>query len=175
MRKKLNNKGFTLIELLATIVILGIVSTVVVVSVTGYLNNSKKATENAFIMQLEDSIEGYVSLYASKDLKFSLYDESNKYQKCYKEGNSNKCYDVVIYKGMVSGTNNIPTLSVLKSKNIINNELVNPINKKSCDIDNTSLEIYRDSDYVYCFKVNTIDCVDKTNVIDTCSSLYIER
>lgn len=42
----MNTKGFTLIELLAVIVILGILITIAVPNVTGYLSNSKK---NLFI------------------------------------------------------------------------------------------------------------------------------
>ena len=37
-----NNKGFTLIEMLGTIVVLGILSTIAVLSVTKILNNSKQ-------------------------------------------------------------------------------------------------------------------------------------
>lgn len=43
---KNNKKGFTLIELIVVIAILGVLMMLVVPSVTGYLNSSKKAVAN---------------------------------------------------------------------------------------------------------------------------------
>ena len=62
----MNNKGFTLIELLATIIILGIVSTVTIVSVISYYEKSKEKAVSAFEKNIEDYVESYNAMYGSK-------------------------------------------------------------------------------------------------------------
>ena len=57
--KIMNRKGFTLTELLATLVILGIVSTIVLISVTGTLNGTKDKTEEVFIKTIRDAMDIY--------------------------------------------------------------------------------------------------------------------
>ena len=58
-------------------------------------------------------------------------------------------------------------------------EFINPGNKNAtCDNDNKIVEVYRDSDYVYCYKVNKnkLNCLtdeyknslDSDYAIDTC-------
>ena len=55
----MNKKGFTMIELMATITLLGIMSTLAVVSVSKYLNKSKKAVYRDYEDTLKNATTNY--------------------------------------------------------------------------------------------------------------------
>ena len=59
----LNNKGFTLVELLATIVILGIISTIAVVSIDKMLDHSKEVECDSILQSITNAAKEYVSDY----------------------------------------------------------------------------------------------------------------
>ena len=84
-----NKKGFTLVELLATIVILGIISTVTIVTVTEYYQRSKEKTEDAFKKQVEGYVYDYITLSGSK-LAYVNSGYTNL-QKCYKDVEDEIC------------------------------------------------------------------------------------
>ena len=57
-----NKKGFTLIELLAVIVILGVVSTIAVPQVTGYIEKSKRS---AFVQMANSCVDSVTASIVS--------------------------------------------------------------------------------------------------------------
>lgn len=169
MLKKLSNKGFTLVELLATIVILGILSGVTIVSVTSYYKKSQEKAETAFIKQLENYIEDYISQYGSK-LKIDTINGENK-NKCYIKIEENTqeevCNTITLYPII-----NDPNITDINN-NITNKDLINPATKEKCTDDNVKIEIFKDTDYVYCFTIeasNQPSCI--SDKIDTCAGLY---
>ncbi len=56
-----NNRGFTLIELLAIIVIIGIITSIVVVNVGKYIEDSRAQSYNILVNTIEDATELYVT------------------------------------------------------------------------------------------------------------------
>ena len=159
----MNNKGFTLIELLATIIILGIVSTVTIVSVISYYEKSKEKAVSAFEKNIEDYIESYNAMYGSK----LSYEEMGKYQKCYMVTNNGtsieKCDDVTL-------SNTSMKFNELYNKNITDSDVINPSTNVKCE--NEEIKIYRDSDYVYCFIMETSDSICNNNKINICKNKY---
>lgn len=57
----MNKKAFTLIELLATIIILGIILSIVAINVSDYINDAKEKSYNTLIKSIETSTELYVA------------------------------------------------------------------------------------------------------------------
>lgn len=153
MRK---NNGFTLIELLAVLVILAIISVIVFPMVYGNLDNSKDKNEEIFKGRLTDSVESYITT-DSNNFNYNNYGQITK-------GSGTNTYSATVYKVI----NNI-TLQNLIDKSIIPSPIKNPKNNITCSL-TTPIEIYRDSDYVFCFKIINMDCLtldDKS--ISTCS------
>lgn len=165
MTIKLNKKGFTLIELLATIVILGLIFSVTSVTIVSYYEKSKEKSSDAFIKQLEGYIDSYITLYSS-NFNFSSSGESKN--KCHTNiSGTETCNSVKLYS--VTNNPNIETIEEYLS----NKEFINPSSSVRCNTDNTKLSIYRDSDYVYCFKlekINETSCIDDT--VNTCNRIY---
>ena len=154
----MNRKGFTLIELLAVIVILGIILTFAVPSITNIYKESKLKTEGMFLNELSKSIDSYVTLNSDK-IAFNEKKTATKTE-------NNQSLSVTVYEGKIS------------IKDLIDDR-INPGNKDAtCDKDNKIVEVYRDSDYVYCYKVNKnkLNCLtdeyknslDSDYAIDTC-------
>lgn len=167
-KKGMNKKGFTLVELLATIIILGLLTTVTITTVTSYYGKSKTKSEEAFRKQLTKTIESYITLNGSS----KTYTSKGTYYKCHASGDGTKCDATSLSEATT-------TLGAVKGDNLTNNNnFTNPGNDQEC-LDDTSITIYRDSDYVYCF-VAKFDCLteDKdsdpkiTKEISTCENLY---
>ena len=159
--KIMNRKGFTLIELLATLVILGIVSTIVLISVTGTLNGTKDKTEEVFIKTIRDAMD----IYTDSDGRKLTY--GTKAVCTLKKTHGS----VKLYK-----SNNITMKTVINSeyKPLTKKDLVNPKDNKQCS-ENASVSIYRDDDYVYYYKVSRagLNCLstdggDITNLPEGC-------
>ena len=162
MNKTINNKGFTLIELLATIVILGIISTVTVVSVVNFFQKSKEKSEDVFIGQIKNYMSDYSSLYGSK----LNYTGDKEYKKCYENFDDEVCSNVILKFSKDKGIEDVENA-------IVDEDLVNPSTKIKCDNSNTGLTIYRDSDYVYCFALEPVgdnSCISDT--ISSCENIY---
>lgn len=161
-----NNKGFTLIELLVTIIILGLISTVSIVTITSYYEKSKEKANESFSKQLKNHIEDYIALRGSKH--FSSQSTVEAKEKCYKDIDGvEKCDSVTLYHA----TSNPPTVEDIEG--YTNKKIINPSNNIECTNDNINISLYRDSDYVYCFKVEAIGTTSCINAsIDTCESLY---
>ncbi len=159
----MNKKGFTLVELLATLVILGIIMSIVLISTTGGFKNAKNKTEDVFIGTIEDALEIYLDSDARK-LNFNeLVCTINK---THREG-------VNIYKAA-----SISFSEVINSEYspLSINDMHNPANKDSkdeahpylCKVDELgALTIYRDDDYVYYYKLNksALKCLNTTGDI----------
>jgi prepilin-type N-terminal cleavage/methylation domain-containing protein len=62
----MNKKGFTLVELLAVIVILGVLLSLVVVSVNTYLKKAKETSLNSLVKSIEEASEIYLSDHSSE-------------------------------------------------------------------------------------------------------------
>lgn len=149
----MNNKGFTLIELLATVVILGIVMGITAYSVLGVIEKSKDKSEKIFVDKLENAIDAYISDARTKgNLKIASSTESITYTKCKLYEDDSKCinngeYEVTVDKMESFDLSNIK--ESIQSKNI-----VNPKNKKVCQLNGANVSLYRDSDMVYYYYIN---------------------
>ena len=146
--KKINRKGFTLIELIAVIVILSIILIVAVPNLIETYKQSKLKSEGMFVKQLTKSIESYVSLNGSE---MSFTEESGTYYKQKTIKTKESCQvdrnEVKVYKSET-------TIQDIIDSNIIEeSEYRNPGNKDTKCVPNAKIEVYRDSDYVYCFKI----------------------
>ena len=168
----MNRKGFTLIEVLVVIVILGIVLLIAGPTLINVYEDSKLKSEEIFTKRLSQSIDGYIKLNSS-DIDFTFDDTANKTE----EGTS---YQVDIYKGkkIVQDIIDDNLLSIEDYVNAGNKDYVNlETNKKSC-VTSAEIEVYKDSDYVYCYKVKkeSLGCltdrykssITGEYVIDTC-------
>lgn len=155
MIKKKN--GFTVIELLAVLVLLGIIMGIVLVTVNGGFGNAKNKTEDIFIKTIEDAL----NIYIDSDAKGLTFDTEPAYcvDKTHKNG-------VKIYKSESIITFN----DVINSdyKPLTKSDFVNPANKDTECNTNASIEIYRDEDYVYYYRVekSALNCLTGSGYID---------
>lgn len=161
----MNRKGFTMIELLAVIIVLGLVFIIAFPNLTDAFKSGKLKAEEAFVNRVSEAVDSYVTLNSS-NISFT----SN--------GTASKTYggtkhSVNIYKGTINVSN------IISSGNITAKDYKNPNNEKTTCNTNLPIEVYRDSDFVYCHKIpkTSIDCLteeykDKTKgdyVVDTCT------
>ena len=150
----MNNKGFTLVELLATIIILGLITGISVMSYISYLNNAKSKTEEVFKKNISDYIDAFITLNTNKLTDDTLVG-NNVYSQKYNK-------------------HSITFQDIIDNNIITTNNLKNSANKKTCSI-NTNITIYRDNNYVYCFVVE-LDCLDSSdNRLTNCSSYIMDR
>lgn len=155
---KLNRKGFTLIELLAVVIILGLVLIIVFPNSIDVFKNAKLKSEEAFLDRLSQSIDSYIELNTDSIIfseitgKYSKEQNGSSYQVTLKEGKK-------IEKGI---TKSITINDVIGDNIITSSDYINPSNKEvSCNPKNvltnedepTQIEVYKDSDFVYCHKV----------------------
>ncbi len=162
----MNRKGFTLIELLAVIVVLGLVLVVTIPSITSAYKNSKIKSEEVFVDRLTQAIDSYVKLN-SDTMSFSC-----KSDRCEGRKTENgKEYDITYQKGVIT-INDIIKDGILTQK-----DFVNAGNKDATCDTSAEVEVYKDSDFVYCYKMkkDNLNCFTDTykeNIgdyaIDTC-------
>lgn len=160
----MNRKGFTLIELIAVIVILGIILVVSAPSISNVYKESKLKSEEIFVERLSQSIDSYIKLN-SDEIAFTSDGAANKEE----EGST---YQVNIWKAAITVQN------VIDDKLISEEDYVNPGNKETKCTVNAEIEVYKDSDYVYCHKIkkDSLGCLSDEYknsitgeyVIDTC-------
>lgn len=161
----MNRKGFTMIELLAVIVVLGIVLVITFPNMTDVFKSSKLKSEEAFVERISQSIDSYVTLNSSSIGFF----EDGTAIKNY--GGSD--HSVNVYKKTI-------TMNTIIGSNIITGkDYKNPGNENvECNV-NAEIEVYRDSDYVYCHKIkkDSLGCltdeykntIDSDYIVDTCT------
>ena len=152
----MNKKGFTLVELLATLVVLGIVMGIVLITTTGGFGKAKDKTEDVFIKTIEDALNIYLDSDA-KRLNFTNLC-TNGINKSHKVG-------VKVFKTTYSP--------------ITVNEMHNPANKEKdnyqcTNLDNVIINIYRDEDFVYYYAVDKsqFNCLNGEGVITNLPSGY---
>lgn len=158
----MNKKGFTLIELLAVIIVLGIVLVITIPNLTETFNKSKLKSEEAFTKRLSQTIESYISLNSS-NISFTYA------QKGSKTKGADQTYEVDVKKGKINNEKITFSNILSDSNNALMNEsdFINAGNKKTC-LKEAEIEVYRDSDYVYCHKV-------KANRLGCLTEKYIEK
>lgn len=169
----MNKKGFTLVELLATLVILAVIIGIVLISSTGGFSNAKDKTEEVFVKTIKDALEIYIDS-DGRNLNFNN-------QVCTINKNIPGTDDyrtVKVYK-----TNKDKNGNTLTFNNVINSsyhpisesDMHNPANKGKdkyqCSTNGT-LNIYRDEDYVYYYKIekSSFGCFNKTGSINNLPS-----
>lgn len=163
----MNRKGFTLIELLAVIVVLRLVLLISVPIISDAYTKSKIKSEEVFVDRLTQAIDSYVKLN-SDTMSFSC-----KSDRCEGRKTENgKEYDITYQKGVIT-INDIIKDGILTQK-----DFVNAGNKKTTCNTTTEVEVYKDSDFVYCYKVHkdSLGCLTKEYkstikgdyAIDTC-------
>ena len=174
----MNKKGFTLVELLATLVILGIVVGITIVTVNSNYGNAKKKTEGIFVKTLEDALDIYLDTSEVKGLNY-VADANNKCILKKTHGESR------LYRATKNKQNtNLTFNDVLNSEYVplVASELVNPANKDNdnynCDPSNGTLTIYRDDDFVYYYKLEKknsstklLGCLNDTGIITNLPAL----
>ena len=163
----MKRKGFTLIELLAVIVVLGLVLLISVPIISDAYTKSKIKSEEGFVDRLTQAIDSYVKLNRDT-MSFSC-----KSDRCEGRKTENgKEYDITYQKGVIT-INDIIKDGILTQK-----DFVNAGNKKTTCNTTAEVEVYKDSDFVYCYKVHkdSLGCLTKEYkstikgdyAIDTC-------
>ena len=163
----MNRKGFTLIELLAVIVVLGLVLLISVPIISDAYTKSKIKSEEVFVDRLTQAIDSYVKLNRDT-MSFSC-----KSDRCEGRKTENgKEYDITYQKGVIT-INDIIKDGILTQK-----DFVNAGNKDATCNTTAEVEVYKDSDFVYCYKVHkdSLGCLTKEYkstikgdyAIDTC-------
>lgn len=154
----MDKKGFTLVELLATLAVLGIIATIILISTTGGFGDAKDKTEDIFVKTIQDALEIYLDSDA-RNLNFNV--QVCTIDKTHKSG-------VKVYKTNKDKNGDFLTFnSVINSSYhpISESDMHNPANKdKDNYLCNTFgiLNIYRDDDYVYYYKIekSSFDCLN---------------
>lgn len=134
----MNRKGFTLIELLAVIVIISIVLVIAIPSSIDAYKKSRLKAEDVFVKRLSEQVDSYTSLNTD-DLSFRNIGPKIKVDSEKRE--------VTVYK------ESITVQDLIDEKLISESDYINPNNKnQECDV-NAEIEVYKDSDFVYCHKI----------------------
>ena len=140
----MNRKGFTLVELIATIVVLGLIMSVVLIGVNGGFGRAKDKSEDVFVGTIKDAMDIYLD--STIDVKEDLKD----FTKC--DGTIDKTYGSVnVYEATITFD------EVINSQYypITQADLVNPVNETKCALGKDIIvNIYRDADYVYYYSID---------------------
>ena len=176
----MSRKGFTLVELLAVIVVLALVLTIAIPTSIEAYKKAKLKTEDVFVKRLSEVIDDYTSL-ASQDmldtkLTSSIYEPEKTFKKNVNIGEQNKNYKV--YKLKKTGDEPITVGDLISNGLLFEAKYVNPNNKNEKCSPNAIIEIYKDSDAVYCHKIkaSSLGCLTTDYInslrdpyaIDTC-------
>lgn len=161
----MNRKGFTLIELLAVIVVLGLVLLISVPIISDAYTKSKIKSEEVFVDRLTQAIDSYVKLN-SDTINFNENGTGTK------TVNEKDTYNITYQMGTIT-INDIINDGILTQK-----DFVNAGNKDATCNTTAEVEVYKDSDFVYCYKVHkdSLGCLTKEYkstikgdyAIDTC-------
>lgn len=158
----MNRKGFTLIELLAVIVVLGLVLLISVPIISDAYTKSKIKSEEVFIDRLTQAIDSYVKL---NEIEYKSTGNGKKTE-------NGKEYDITYQKGTIT------IQKIIDDGILTQKDFVNAGNKDATCNTTAEVEVYKDSDFVYCYKVHkdSLGCLTKEYkstikgdyAIDTC-------
>ena len=163
----MNRKGFTLIELLAVIVVMAVVLVLAFSAGLDSYKEGKLKAEDAFVKRLSNVIDSYVTLNSDK-LSFTSYQNGAEYTK----PNQNQTEKVTVSVAYITVNDLIGDKIIKKS------DYINPSNKETnCNI-NAQIEVYKDSDFVYCHKIkaSSLGCITPEYIekyLDNNSNSYI--
>lgn len=166
----MNRKGFTLIELLAVIVVLGLVVLISVPIISDAYTKSKIKSEEVFVDRLTQAIDSYVKLN-SDTISFSCKSDSCKGTKTERILDKEETYDITYQKGTIT------IQKIIDDGILTQKDFVNAGNKDATCNTDAEVEVYKDSDFVYCYKMkkDNLNCFteaykDKIGdyAIDTC-------
>ena len=151
---RLDNRGFTLVEVLAVIVILGVLSTILVFSVTGLLKKGEEDNYNS----LRNSIISAARVYISDKRSDIVLDSTDKCD------NDNRYRRIATVDGKV--INSMLSVKILVDDKLLSTgEIVNPKKKgQKLDLNGSYVYVKYSCDtreYIY-------GCFDD----DSCSSLF---
>lgn len=128
---KLNNKGFTLVEVLAVIVILGILSTIMISSVGGMLNQNKENNYNNLTKSIKAAAKMLISDYR--------YDIKLAEEAC--DSNNQRNIETITIDTIENTINSKVTVDLLIEKKYLStnkdNKIIDPRNDKEIDRDNS--------------------------------------
>lgn len=137
----LNKKGFTFVELLSVIVIVGIIGVIIIPVALHSYDVSKNSSEKSFKQRITQLVDTYIVFNIENTLFEGENYESNKYL------NTITLKDAIYYNDIYS--------------------IVNPKNNMECNIE-TLIDIYKDENNNYCFKIEDLDCLTEDKYINTC-------
>ena len=167
----MNRKGFTLIELLAVIVVLGLVVLISVPIISDAYTKSKIKSEEVFVDRLTQAIDSYVKLN-SDTISFSCKSDKCEGTKTERILDKEETYNITYQMGTII-INDIINDGILTQK-----DFVNAGNKDAKCNNDAEVEVYKDSDFVYCYKMHkdSLGCLTKEYkstikgdyAIDTC-------
>lgn len=136
----MNKKGFTVVELLATMVILGILISIAVISVNININKTKEKTEDVFIDTIRDAMSVYLSS-PEKSLSFDTTPCGTMTKST--TGSVNVYKTTKKFSDVISGYHQLEQ-----------SDLVNPKDNSPCTAASSiDVMIYRDDDYVYYYQI----------------------
>ena len=145
----MNKKGFTLVELIATLVVLGIVASITVVSISSIFGSTKEKTEDVFVETIKDALDMYLASNA-KEIK-DWTECENTLDKSYKT-------KVKVYKTSVNMG------KVIATGVLTEDDFYNPATDSKCPAEGSfdklgdiSVLVYKDEDHVYYYSVNKVD------------------
>lgn len=159
----MNRKGFTLIELLAVIVVLGLVLLISVPIISDAYTKSKIKSEEVFADRLTQAIDSYVKLN-SNTINFNENGTGTK------TVNEKDTYNITYQMGTID------IQKIIDDGILTQKDFVNAGNKETMCNTDAEVEVYKDSDFVYCYKMKTdsLNCLtdaykkNKKYAIDTC-------
>ena len=158
----MNRKGFTLIEFLAVTVVLGLVVLISVPIISDAYTKSKIKSEEVFVDRLTQAIDSYVKL---NEIEYKSTGNGKKTE-------NGKEYDITYQKGTIT------IQKIIDDGILTQKDFVNAGNKDATCNTDAEVEVYKDSDFVYCYKMkkDNLNCfteaykktIEGDYVIDTC-------
>ena len=143
----MNKKGFTLVEFLGVIVIMAIVLVIAIPSSIEAYKKSRLKTEETFVKRLSEVVDIYTSLNTD-NLRFNTNIGSK-----IKRDKENR--EVTVFQVIK------PVQDLIDQNLISSKDYINPNNKNIECSTSAEIEIYKDSDFVYCHKIRaeTLACL----------------